>query len=53
MFDLYKWSAARSGGDITIVHSTGKVTGITRIDVEHGEVVAHGTVGRLYRLHVS
>lgn len=52
MDTLYSWNAKRAGGRITITHSCGKVPHIDTIQPEAGGVVATGSDGRKYLLHV-
>lgn len=47
METLYSWTARRAGASITITHSTGKITGIEKIEPSgDGRVIATDTSGQ-------
>ena len=50
---LFKWTAKRAGGRITIYHSTGKIVGIDKIELVEGDVVATTNDGDQYKLSLS
>ena len=60
MDTLYSWSARRSGGRITIMHSCGRVSNIDVIEPRDGRLVAvqasgsasNSPPGREFALHV-
>lgn len=47
---LYSWVAKRAGGSITVVHSCGKITGITEIKLSGRAIVAYAADGKQYQL---
>lgn len=51
METLRNWSAKRAGASITITHSTGKITGVEKIEPSSGDrVIATDGNGKQYVL---
>lgn len=52
---IHGWSAKRAGAAITIMHATGKITGVVLIWAEDGKTLAQGpsspgVAGKVYEL---